>query len=92
MRGILQGIELFEMLGAPNQDTITGRGPLERAEALDQEQMLPFGDNGPLRPPYVGAPWRSAPVSRNPSYVYECTREAQRGPREDLLPTYVESP
>ena len=31
-------------------------------------------------------------VSRNPSYVHECTREVQRGPREDLLRTYVESP
>ena len=27
MRGILQGIELFEMLGAPNQDAITAGPP-----------------------------------------------------------------
>ena len=46
MRDILQGIELIEMLGAPIR-TSTGRGPLERAKALDQEQMLPFGGNGP---------------------------------------------
>ena len=74
----------------PNQDPTPSRGPLERDESmrpLIKSKCAPLETMGPLRPPYGGVPWRNAHVSRNPSYVDECTREAQRGPREDFRPT-----
>ena len=49
---------------------------------------------GPLRPSYDGTPGVMHPSREILAMcnVHEFTREAQRGPREDLLSTYVESP
>ena len=94
MRGLLQETELFRSVKGRNQDPIPSRGPLERDESvrpLIKSKWAHLEAMGSLRPPYNGVPWRNAPVSRNSSLVYECTREAQRGPRGDLLSTYVES-
>ena len=60
----------FEVLGAPIRTRSPAGAPLSEPGPLIKSKWGPFGDPGAPEATVRRGPWRDAPVSKNPSYVY----------------------